>query len=208
MFNSSQTYWEYNTKVSSILITLLMVGFSIVSYSLNFFYEPLFLTVFSIFLIALIWVLGVSYRISKEKLVISKFNITIKTIELKKLNFMRLLSRQFALPIYNNIPMFFWGINGAEKKQILDKINSVINQPNEEEFKIICSNKKLLIEIIQNIFLVIVLFVSAYRVRVLYSSDNEIVIYIIVIFLILTSLWKAKKIEKTLVNKDIDDRTD
>ena len=194
MSNCGNKDRKYDTKVNTALTFLLIVSFTIVSFSLNIIDQVLFMVVFCILFFYLI--LGVSYKVTGDRLIKSRFNIKGKTIEFNKLKYLRLFDRKFSLPIYNGMPIFLWGIKTHDLQEILDRINGVIDQLNDEEFEVICNNKKLLIEIIQNIFLMIILTISAYKVGTLYSDSNEAILYVIAAFVVFNSLWKAKKIRK------------
>ena len=183
----------YTTKVNSLLVFILLVGFCMVSYSFKLLQDPLFWLIFSGLATAFLWILGVSYEVHDNKLVICRFSRIIKSIDIYELSYLCLLDRQFALLIYKRIPLFFWGVKSVDQKELLLQINSKLKY--KADFDIVLSNRKLLVEIIQNVVISIVLFISAWKVDDVNESGLQAWILLVACFLLLISLWKLKKIQ-------------
>lgn len=186
---------KYDTKANTMLILVLIFGFVIVSYSLEILSDPLFWSILFVFLFAFIFIAGVVVEVIEGEIKITRFGVHVKKIEINDLEFLSVLGKTFALPVYRKKPLFFFGIKSSDAKEVLMKINSVINKVERDGFEIIVENKNLAKEALQYLSLAIILLLSGRKVESFQGGYLYLIIYFISAFLFFISFIKLSKMK-------------
>ena len=188
--------YEFKTKDMTLFVALMFMGFTIVSYSLDMLKDPVYWVIALIMLICIFTTAGLSYRVYKKTIVITRFGKFRRRMNFTEFRFAKLGSYTLSILSYGRIPMIFFGIKPNEYNNILSIVNEQVLKASREQLDNFDNNRKNLLRTIKYFVLALIflfLFCSLDSTEVKLGKYFLLAICFLFIALLLSSVAKMRK---------------
>lgn len=139
---------------------------------------------------------GLSYEVSKEKIVFYKFKYRYSSMLFDEIKFLRIFGRTFSIMICLNRPVILLGLKRDEVDSILNEVNNACNKFSQEDFLVILNNAKLLRGVVQDVAMIaIVIYYLSFFIKPLGEVGFIILCFLLVSFSV-SLIFKLKGIKK------------